>query len=154
MSDANDLTTAIHCPACHERDVLATLREDVWYLGPTAWVLGRECYARCSRCGKESMFYGVTLAEVFGQTADELSAHLVGPASARAQTMAAIALLTCFLPIIGFLLARKAWRLNRNAHGLSKQTSMAALVVSIPMLISGLFALILIPILLLLKATS
>ena len=153
MSDANDPTTAIHCPACHERDVLATLREDVWRLGPTAWVLGRECYARCSRCGKESMFYGVTLAEVFGKTADELSAHLVGPASARAQTMAAIALLTCFLPIFGFLLARKAWRLNRNAHGLSKQASIAALIVSIPMLISGVFALILIPVLLLLNST-
>ncbi|MEQ9408979.1 MAG: hypothetical protein RIK87_14680 [Fuerstiella sp.] len=67
--------------------------------------------------------------------------------------MAAIALLTCFLPIIGFLLARKAWKLNRNAHGLSKQASMAALIVSTPMLISGLFALILIPVLLLLKAT-
>ncbi len=34
MSDANDLTTAIHCPACHDRDVLATLREDVWYPRP------------------------------------------------------------------------------------------------------------------------
>jgi hypothetical protein len=99
------------------------------------------------------MFYGVTLAEVGGQSADELSAHLVGPASARAQRMAAFAFLTCYLPIIGFLFARKAWRLNRNAHGLSKQASMAALVVSIPMLISGLFALILSPILLLLKAT-
>lgn len=100
------------------------------------------------------MFYGVTLAEVFGQTADEVSAHLVGPASARAQRMAAFAVLTCFLPIIGLVFARKAWRLNRNAHGLSRQASMAALAVSIPMLISGLFALILIPILLLLKATS
>lgn len=153
MSDAIQQTTVIHCPVCQERNVLATLREIVWYLGPTGWVLGRECYARCSRCGKESMFYGVTLADVFGQTADELSTHLVGPASASAQRMAAIALLTCFLPIIGFLLARKAWKLNRNAHGLSKQASMAALIVSTPMLISGLFALILIPVLLLLKAT-
>ena len=146
-------TTVIHCPACHERDVTATLREDVWVWEITGWVFGRECYAKCSRCGKESMFYGVTLADVHGKTPDELSARLVGPASPQGQGMAGIAVLTCFLPIIGFVLARRAWRLNRDVHGLSKQASMAALVVSISMLIGGLSALIIIPILLLLETT-
>ena len=139
----------IHCKACQDRDVSATLREETWRLQPFGIVLGREYYVKCSKCGKEMMIVGLKPDNLRDRTADELDEYLVGPASTKGAVLATIAVVACWVPLLGFWLSLKSYRMNRRSHGLPKLASLAALIVSTPFAFAGLAAVVIIPIMIL-----
>lgn len=132
MNELLSETIRIHCKACGKRDVNARLREISYNVGPFGFTIGKEYYARCDECGTEMMIVGLPADQIPMQSADDLETHLIAPASSRGAVRAAFALVLCWFPVLGFWLALKAYRMNRDTHGFPKLISISALIVSTP----------------------
>lgn len=138
-------TDTIHmtCPVCNAESFKSRTYEIEWTSHGLA--IGRERFVRCEFCEKESMLVGFS-GDISSASPEELSRHLVPPASPRDRLRAVLALASFWIPFLGFWIAWNGFRRLRHTHGVSKPAAIAALCMS--SLISGsmLLALIIIPI--------
>jgi hypothetical protein len=135
-----------NCPVCKATLVDAAYFELHWTLG---WIpLGRERFLRCGFCEQESMLKA-SAPEVTKISTGDWSNFLIPPSGTEGIFLATRAILFFWVPLIGFWLSTRAFRMTVNTHGLPKLVSISALIMSLLFTGGFIMAAVLVPIMIL-----
>ena len=120
----------IGCPACPGRQKAGLKeRRDRFYVLFVPVLTVRNTYARCGGCGRTYMAR-VAGEKLVAMPPEELDAALVPMGSMLlARWLVLLALLVCWLPVIGLLVGLWVWRRNRRLTAGLAATSWLAMAV-------------------------